>query len=100
MGFAPLDNSHLNLTQKVNPVQGQIPEISFGSMPNDGGNLLLDDLEKEELLKQTLLIKKMHLQELNQIKIEKEELQKLSRIAEDALNEARSREESLGAELL
>jgi hypothetical protein len=56
--------------------------------------------EKEELLKQTLLIKKMHLQELNQIKIEKEELQKLSRIAEDALNEARSREESLGAELL
>lgn len=56
--------------------------------------------EKEELLKQTLLIKKMHLQELNQIKIEKEELQRLSRIAEDALNEARSREESLGAELL
>jgi hypothetical protein len=56
--------------------------------------------EKEELLKQTLLIKKMHLQELNQIKIEKEELQRLSRIAEDALNEARSRAESLGAELL
>ncbi len=56
--------------------------------------------EKEELLKQTLLIKKMHLQELNQIKIEKEELLRLSRIAEDALNEARSREESLGAELL
>ena len=56
--------------------------------------------EKEELLKQTLLIKKMHLQELNQIKIENEELQKLSRIAEDALNEARSREESFGAELL
>ena len=52
------------------------------------------------MLKQTLLIKKMHLQELNQIKIEKEELLRLSRIAEDALNEARSREESLGAELL
>ena len=29
MDFAPLDNSHLNLTQKVNPVQGQIPEISY-----------------------------------------------------------------------
>jgi type I restriction-modification system DNA methylase subunit len=30
----------------------QVPEISFGSMPNDGGHLLLTDEEKKELLKQ------------------------------------------------
>jgi hypothetical protein len=29
-----------------------MPEISFGSMPNDGGHLLLDDLEKENLVLQ------------------------------------------------
>jgi len=29
-----------------------VPEISFGSMPNDGGNLLLDEREKNELLKE------------------------------------------------
>lgn len=28
----------------------KVPEIRFGSMPNDGGNLLLDDKDKEELL--------------------------------------------------
>ncbi len=28
-----------------------VPEISFGSMPNDGGNLLLTDDEKKELIK-------------------------------------------------
>ncbi|MFZ2655610.1 MAG: DNA methyltransferase [Victivallales bacterium] len=28
-----------------------VPEINFGNMPNDGGNLLLDDNEKKELLK-------------------------------------------------
>ena len=28
-----------------------VPEINFGNMPNDGGNLLLDDAEKKELLK-------------------------------------------------
>jgi len=27
-----------------------VPKISFGSMPNDGGNLILTDTEKEELL--------------------------------------------------
>lgn len=27
-----------------------VPEIAFGSMPNDGGNLLLSDIEKKELL--------------------------------------------------
>ncbi|WP_066402780.1 class I SAM-dependent DNA methyltransferase [Aliarcobacter cryaerophilus] len=29
-----------------------VPNISFGSMPNDGGNFLLTDEEKEELIKQ------------------------------------------------
>jgi len=28
-----------------------VPQITFGSMPNDGGYLLLDDVEKEELIK-------------------------------------------------
>lgn len=28
-----------------------VPEMQFGSMPNDGGNLLLSDEEKEELLR-------------------------------------------------
>lgn len=28
----------------------QVPEISFGSMPNDGGNFLLTDIEKKEFL--------------------------------------------------
>ena len=28
-----------------------VPEIVFGSMPNDGGNLLLDNQQKEDLLK-------------------------------------------------
>lgn len=35
-----------------------VPEISFGSMPNDGGFLLLDEEEKIELLKQNPTAKK------------------------------------------
>lgn len=31
-------------------IQNFIPQIVFGSMPNDGGNLLFDDEEKEEFL--------------------------------------------------
>ena len=45
--------------------------------------------EKEELLKQTLLIKKVHSQEFNQLKLEKEEVSRLHKIAEDALSELR-----------
>jgi hypothetical protein len=37
----------LKRTKPICPV----PEISFGSMPNDGGNLLLSDIEKNELVK-------------------------------------------------
>ena len=40
-----------------------LPEMNFGSMPNDGGNLLLVEEEKNKLLieypKSKLLIKKM-----------------------------------------
>ena len=35
-----------------------VPNISFGSMPNDGGNFLLTDEEKEELIKQEPLSEK------------------------------------------
>lgn len=35
-----------------------VPEISFGSMPNDGGNFLFTDEEKEELLKKEPKAKK------------------------------------------
>jgi hypothetical protein len=35
-----------------------IPEIAFGSMPNDGGNLLLDDDEKNFLIKEDEILKK------------------------------------------
>ena len=35
-----------------------VPNISFGSMPNDGGNFLLTDEEKEELIKQESLSEK------------------------------------------
>lgn len=35
-----------------------VPEISFGSMPNDGGHLLLTDEEKDEIIKQDPIAKK------------------------------------------
>lgn len=35
-----------------------VPSISFGSMPNDGGNFLLTDIEKEELIKDEPLSQK------------------------------------------
>jgi len=37
------------ITKKRKPIC-DVPEISFGSMPNDGGNLLLTDEEKEEII--------------------------------------------------
>ncbi|MCJ7447189.1 MAG: N-6 DNA methylase [Bacteroidales bacterium] len=36
----------------------QVPEISFGSMPNDGGHLLLTDDEKKEFIKNSPQAKK------------------------------------------
>ena len=38
------------LQNREHPV-GPVPEMQFGSMPNDGGNLLLSDEEKEQLLR-------------------------------------------------
>ncbi len=35
-----------------------VPDISFGSMPNDGGHLLLTDEEKKELIKEEPEVKK------------------------------------------
>lgn len=35
-----------------------VPSISFGSMPNDGGNFLLTDEEKEQLIQDEPLLKK------------------------------------------
>ena len=37
------------ITGFSNPI-GKVPEMSFGSMPNDGGYLLLEKKEKEELI--------------------------------------------------
>lgn len=37
------------ITGLVNPI-GKVPEMSFGSMPNDGGFLLLEKFEKDDLI--------------------------------------------------
>ena len=39
------------ITSRRTPIQASTPQIVFGSMPNDGGNLLFTDEEKEEFLK-------------------------------------------------
>lgn len=39
------------ITSKRSHMQSFIPQIVFGSMPNDGGNMLFTDEEKEEFLK-------------------------------------------------
>ena len=41
-----------NFLQKRRTPISNVPEISFGNMPNDGGYFLLDDKEKEELIKE------------------------------------------------
>jgi hypothetical protein len=38
------------LPKRAQPLVGDAPLISFGSMPNDGGHLLMDDAEKQALL--------------------------------------------------
>lgn len=45
-----LVNSHNILLQKRSKPICDVPLLSFGNMPNDGGYLLLDDHEKEQLL--------------------------------------------------
>ncbi len=44
-----VDAPDVNLANRRQPVS-PVPEIVFGSMPNDGGHLLLTDAEKHELL--------------------------------------------------
>jgi hypothetical protein len=45
-----LINGHnINLLKRSKPLH-LVPEMNYGSMPNDGGNLILDDTEKESLL--------------------------------------------------
>jgi len=45
-----VDAPDIVLTSRTSPISN-VPEIVFGSMPNDGGYLLLDDRERAELLK-------------------------------------------------
>lgn len=45
-----IDAVSILITKKSNPVSN-VPPMSYGSMPNDGGYLILSNEEKEELLK-------------------------------------------------
>jgi hypothetical protein len=45
-----VEGEELVILKKSRPLC-DVPEINFGNMPNDGGNLLLDDNEKKQLLK-------------------------------------------------
>jgi type II restriction/modification system DNA methylase subunit YeeA len=45
-----VQGSDITVLKRRKPICN-VPEISFGSMPNDGGNLLLTDDEKKELIK-------------------------------------------------
>ncbi|MBL7721088.1 MAG: class I SAM-dependent DNA methyltransferase, partial [Chitinophagaceae bacterium] len=44
-----VEGKDLNISKRKNPICN-VPEISFGSMPNDGGGLLFDNNEKEAFL--------------------------------------------------
>jgi hypothetical protein len=52
-----VDGPNVVLENRKNPIFN-VPNIVFGSMANDGGNLLLNDKEKEELLKKCPLASK------------------------------------------
>lgn len=56
------DATNIIVTGKSKPIS-KFPEISFGNMANDGGNLLLSEREKDDLIrlepKSKLLIKKL-----------------------------------------
>jgi len=45
------------LTERDSPISPNIPEMNFGNMPNDGGNFLLNDDEKNALEKQSSRIR-------------------------------------------
>ncbi len=44
-----VDAPDVNLSNRRQPIS-RVPEIVFGNMPNDGGNLLMTDAEKHDLL--------------------------------------------------
>jgi hypothetical protein len=44
-----VDAANMLLSSRREPI-GRVPQIAFGNMPNDGGNLLLSDEEKHVLL--------------------------------------------------
>jgi hypothetical protein len=44
-----IEGSDLVVTKRTRPL-GPVPELVFGSMPNDGGHLMLDDAERAALL--------------------------------------------------
>jgi hypothetical protein len=52
-----LDSDNVIVVSRNRPICN-VPEISFGSMPNDGGYLLLDDQEKNDLLKRNSDVRK------------------------------------------
>lgn len=56
-----LDSNNIYIIPRTNSISN-LPEMNFGNMPNDGGFLLLDEHEKEDLLNENsdsnLLIKK------------------------------------------
>ena len=49
---AYLADSNVNFITKRGKPISDVPEISFGSMPNDGGNLVLSEEERQKLLKE------------------------------------------------
>ena len=46
-----IDSTVLALPKRTNPIC-DVPKMSFGNMPNDGGNLLLSVVEREKLLRE------------------------------------------------
>lgn len=46
-----VDAPDLVMSKRRVPITSAAPDLVFGSMPNDGGNLLMNDLQKIELLK-------------------------------------------------
>ncbi len=52
-----VEGKDLIILKRKSPIS-QVPEISFGNMPNDNGHLLLDDSEKNEMIEKEPDVKK------------------------------------------
>lgn len=46
-----LDGANIIVSERMSPIS-KFPRMNFGNMPNDGGGLILDEQEKEQLLKE------------------------------------------------